>query len=569
MDISTYFGTPEPKSTQFGQSSGLFQATPSAAEVTGAYVEETFQGEGSLVQDIEAMNIRRSETPGTAFSAPAISEDDWKSSVNYRPGLTYHPTMTEYSAKTLASIHDDRLNRQSVMDKASKLQSVVGFGAGFVSGVAEPKNLISGIAAALVTGGTGALVPSLERMIAVNTIKGAATRGAAEGVVGAALTEPSNIESSKVVQGDYTMTDSMINLALGSVLGAGLGAGGKALELRARGKELEKIRQERNIVQAYRAERDDLGVKEFDTAISQLTQGSEVDVRAVKQIDNVEVSARARQELPKIEEKITAIQAETGITKVTETPEFKGWFGNSKVVDESGVPRVVYHGTSADIKAFDPTQINATKIDGVEGFYFATDPNMANTYAAKFNKAGGNVLPVYAKIERPAPSLNEFKLDKSGEYDGFSDGKIVVVKDPGQVKSVFNRGKFDANDPRLIDLDNLEVKRGQAMVDSKRQSDAAPVTKLQDSVSKSDNSTAYNPKYSEEIQTYLDQHGLEDEAALEQSLQELTDEIAELRSQDLLTDGELGILERLSEIDAENNIFDNVLLSAKLCLTRG
>ena len=40
---------------------------------------------------------------------------------------------------------------------------------------------------------------------------------------------------------------------------------------------------------------------------------------------------------------------------VTETPEFKAWFGDSKVVDADGKPLTVYHGTLADITAFDPS----------------------------------------------------------------------------------------------------------------------------------------------------------------------------------------------------------------------
>jgi len=37
----------------------------------------------------------------------------------------------------------------------------------------------------------------------------------------------------------------------------------------------------------------------------------------------------------------------------TETPAFKRWFGDSKVVDENGKPLVVYHGTNRDFDAFD------------------------------------------------------------------------------------------------------------------------------------------------------------------------------------------------------------------------
>jgi hypothetical protein len=38
----------------------------------------------------------------------------------------------------------------------------------------------------------------------------------------------------------------------------------------------------------------------------------------------------------------------------TQTPEFKRWFGNSKVVNEDGSPKVLYHATAKDFKKFIP-----------------------------------------------------------------------------------------------------------------------------------------------------------------------------------------------------------------------
>jgi len=39
-----------------------------------------------------------------------------------------------------------------------------------------------------------------------------------------------------------------------------------------------------------------------------------------------------------------------------ETPEFRAWFGDSKVVDADGNPLRVYHGTNADVSEFDPAR---------------------------------------------------------------------------------------------------------------------------------------------------------------------------------------------------------------------
>jgi hypothetical protein len=182
------------------------------------------------------------------------------------------------------------------------------------------------------------------------------------------------------------------------------------------------------------------------------------------------------------------------------TPAFKNWFGNSKVVDEKGKPIVVYHGTKAAVSddfAFDRKK-NITAAD----FYFTPNKETASIYGAP--------IPVYLKAEnlidiRPdnieAKETNAlqkvFKL--IGEDYGFNDfdsfvdvvtggrmyevgnnqrfqnavlGELnnigfdgvrmvdagfggaldesIVVFNSAQIKSVFNKGTFDPKDPRIL-----------------------------------------------------------------------------------------------------------------------
>jgi hypothetical protein len=51
-----------------------------------------------------------------------------------------------------------------------------------------------------------------------------------------------------------------------------------------------------------------------------------------------------------------------------ESPEFKRWFGDSKIVNEDGTPRVMYHGTARDITEFRPKQANAIYVTPKPGF---------------------------------------------------------------------------------------------------------------------------------------------------------------------------------------------------------
>ena len=73
------------------------------------------------------------------------------------------------------------------------------------------------------------------------------------------------------------------------------------------------------------------------------------------------------------------------VTGPTDTPEFRRWFGDSKVVDENGEPLVVYHGTKADIASFDASQggVSTGAQSARMGFFFTPDRSLAAEYSRK------------------------------------------------------------------------------------------------------------------------------------------------------------------------------------------
>lgn len=87
-------------------------------------------------------------------------------------------------------------------------------------------------------------------------------------------------------------------------------------------------------------------------------------------------------------------------TPVVDTPEFKAWFGDSKVVDEEGKPRVVYHGTVKSFNKFSENKLGSKSDHPVSklGFYFDETSRGAAEYA-KGTK--GNIMPVYLSINNP------------------------------------------------------------------------------------------------------------------------------------------------------------------------
>lgn len=91
-----------------------------------------------------------------------------------------------------------------------------------------------------------------------------------------------------------------------------------------------------------------------------------------------------------------------------DSPAFKKWFRDSKVVDSDGRPLVVYHGTGS---AF-------TSPNGMT--WGASSPSLANEYALMrqrgFNDRGGQVMPFYMAIRHPLDGDSLPLLMSPGEF---------------------------------------------------------------------------------------------------------------------------------------------------------
>ena len=104
-----------------------------------------------------------------------------------------------------------------------------------------------------------------------------------------------------------------------------------------------------------------------------------------------------------------ALFAKTEFADVTQTTEFKAWFGNSKVVDEGGKPLVVYHGTTGDFSAFDQSERRDL------GFHFGG--RMAASFHAKKRKGAARVMPVFLSIENPVRLEDSFDSQLTAVQD--------------------------------------------------------------------------------------------------------------------------------------------------------
>ena len=146
------------------------------------------------------------------------------------------------------------------------------------------------------------------------------------------------------------------------------------------------------------------------------------------------------------------------------TQPFLDWFKGSTVVDAEGAPLLLYHGTRSDIE-----KIDMSASARLPGFWMTPDPKLASTYAAEGvvnasrYREGANVMPVFAKIERPRiyhpkkESMQHVWADyMGGDFDGFveldNEGAVyaMAVKSSSQVKSATgNNGDFDVANPDI------------------------------------------------------------------------------------------------------------------------
>lgn len=92
---------------------------------------------------------------------------------------------------------------------------------------------------------------------------------------------------------------------------------------------------------------------------------------------------------------------------VLDNPNFKRWFGESKVVDKNGNPLVVYHGTQSNFHI-----INLEKVRDL-GFHMGTE-GQAISFAAG---SSPSIMSLYASIERPLHLKDTFDCKFTSAQD--------------------------------------------------------------------------------------------------------------------------------------------------------
>lgn len=156
---------------------------------------------------------------------------------------------------------------------------------------------------------------------------------------------------------------------------------------------------------------------------------------------------------------------------------FTNWFGDwvnnptesSKIVDENGEPRVVYHYTDEDFSVFDKKAIGQKDIgDSGVGFYFTPqyDPSEDGYWVQQY---GDTIMPAYLNIKNPVPQNVNPKnfnrhLPKRTVRDQL-ESEIQIAKDqieyynnlledtiPGELSHTVYKSRVDFNSQKLANL---------------------------------------------------------------------------------------------------------------------
>jgi hypothetical protein len=331
--------------------------------------------------------------------------------------FTFDREYNERELKILAERKTAEMKRADILSRADGGMATAGrFGIMLATQLLDP--LAVGSAFVPVVGGTRYAKLLAGASGALGRAGVRAGVGAAEGAVGAAIVEPLILAAKMQEQADYTAADSLLNIAIGSVFGGGLHVAGGAV-----GDALRAPRA------APAMEAPRLGVE----------------------------PAR----LPQIE-----------------TPGFREWFGESRVVDAEGKPLVVYHGTpTPEFDQFSPAFAGRnTGNDAQDVAYHFSDSTKAANYYADVGGPNGAVMPVYLTMRNPLISsesvINRTDIEaaKAAGHDGIiapnatKTGTEYIAFAPSQVKSAIgNSGKFDPNSASLTDSASIVARADPAI----------------------------------------------------------------------------------------------------------
>lgn len=132
------------------------------------------------------------------------------------------------------------------------------------------------------------------------------------------------------------------------------------------------------------------------------------------------------------------------LTNLTNTAAFKRWFGDSKVVEVNGSPRVVFHG-APDVRGIFAEGFQARMRGSV--FFAAADYDVANSYADAsrafdYQNAEDQVIPLFLSIKNP------MLVDAKGQHWRETERHVEEAQAAGHDGIIIKNSVDFYNNPR-------------------------------------------------------------------------------------------------------------------------
>lgn len=291
--VGLYGGGPVGNATL--EAMGTDAIPSSTGEVHGAVLGGTLSENVTpkLYRAYQRGQVSGSETTdefGNAWpSAPPVdllTKDDANRDYGIAGHLTFDSDTPRGVAEQLHGLKRDELLRQDVIarrDGGLATGALARFATGLFGSLLDPLNVASAFIPVVGEARYAAWLANAGSAVGRAGIR--AGVGAAEGAVGSLVLEPLNYGLAQREQADYTATDSLLNIAMGTVLGGGLHVVGGAVADRVTGRYANPITE--RIENAGPEAREML----LRGALAAVAEGRPVEVARV--LDVVEAERRA------------------------------------------------------------------------------------------------------------------------------------------------------------------------------------------------------------------------------------------------------------------------------------
>lgn len=155
---------------------------------------------------------------------PTILPEEANKKYGLDGAITFDAPVTETYARGMMELKQKEQRNKEIINKGSKgvFPGAAKFAVGLGVSMTDPIN----IASAFIPGGPLLKGMGMTKLAASNTARAVVAKGALGGFAGAAALEPIPYFSAKKYQLDYDLTDSLLNVAFGGIMGGGIAGAG-------------------------------------------------------------------------------------------------------------------------------------------------------------------------------------------------------------------------------------------------------------------------------------------------------------------------------------------------------